>query len=155
MSFQLRALAAEQFRHLSGRTDHELAALGVRRMVADEKPGYPCRVSLCDAEVGEIVYLLSYVHHDVASPYRAAGPIFVREAATTARPEPNEIPAMFRHRLLSVRCYDDAALLVAADVVQGAALEEAILRLLGNPMAGYLHIHNAKPGCFNCRVDRA
>jgi hypothetical protein len=155
MNFQLHALAAEQFRHLSGRTDEELETLGVRRMVVDEKPGYPCRVSLSDAEVGEIVYLLSYLHHDVASPYRSAGPIFVREAAATARPDPNEIPLMFRHRLLSVRCYDEAALLVAADVIQGEALEETILRFLGNPIASYLHIHNAKPGCFNCRVDRA
>jgi len=154
MNFQFHALPAEQFRHLSGRTDEDLATLGVRRMVADEKPGYPCRVSLADAEVGEVVYLLSYLYHDVASPYRSAGPIFVREGASTARPGPNEVPPMFRHRMLSVRGYDDAALLVASDVVQGDALERTIRLLLEDPRVGYLHIHNAKPGCFNCRVDR-
>ncbi|KAA0254349.1 DUF1203 domain-containing protein [Acidobacteria bacterium ACD] len=155
MSFRFHALPAELFLHLSDRTDEELAAVGVRRMVVDENPGYPCRVSLSDGEVGEVVYLLSYVHHDVASPYRSAGPIFVREGAATARPAPNEIPPMFRHRLLSVRAYDEAALMVAADVVQGEALEATLRRLLDDPRVSYLHVHNAKPGCFNCRVDRA
>jgi len=56
--------------------------------------------------------------------------------------------------MLSVRGYDDAALLVASDVVQGDALERTIRLLLEDPRVGYLHIHNAKPGCFNCRVDR-
>lgn len=155
MNFQFHALPAERFRHLSGRTDEELAALGIRRMVVDQKPGYPCRVSLADAEVGEVVYLLSHLHHDVASPYRSAGPIFVREGVPTAKPAPNEIPLMFRHRLLSVRAYDQAALMVAADVVSGEELEATIRRLLEDPQVGYLHIHNAMPGCFNCRVDRA
>jgi len=155
MNFQLHALPAEQFQHLLGRTDEELATLGVRRVVVDEKPGFPCRVSLRDAEVGEVVYSFSYVHHDVDSPYRSAGPIFVREGAATARPEPNEIPAMFRHRLLSVRGYDDAALMIAADVVQGDAVEKTIRRFLEDPKVSYVHIHNAQPGCFDCRVDRA
>ena len=155
MNFQFHALSAEQFRDLTGRTDAELAAIGVRRLVVDENPGYPCRVSLSDGEVGEVVYLLSHVHHDVASPYRSAGPIFVREGVPTARPAPNEIPLMFRHRLLSVRAYDEAALMVGAEVVQGEALEATIRRLLEDPSVSYLHIHNAKPGCFNCRVDRA
>lgn len=62
---------------------------------------------------------------------------------------------MFRHRLPSVRGYDEAALMVAADMVRGEALEEAIRRLPGGTRVGYLHIHNTKPGCFNCRVDSA
>jgi len=155
MNFQLIALPAEDFLHLCGRTDDELRQLGARRMIADEKPGYPCRVSLADAEVGETVFLLSHAHHDVASPYRSAGPIFVRAGVATASPAVNEIPLMFRHRLLSVRAYDAEALLVGADAVRGEALEEAIRHLLGDPRASYLHIHNAKPGCFNCRVVRA
>ena len=155
MDFQLIALPAEDFHHLYERTDDELRQLGARRMTVDEKPGYPCRVSLADAEVGETVFLLSHMHHDVASPYRSAGPIFVRAGVATATPAVNEIPPMFRHRLLSVRAYDAEALLVGADVVHGEALEQTIRRLLEDPKASYLHIHNAKPGCFNCRVERA
>lgn len=155
MNYQFVALPAEDFRHLHALSDGELGRLGVRRMVVDEKPGYPCRVSLVDAEPGETVLLLSHTHHDVTSPYRSAGPIFVRAGASTAKPAVNEIPFMFRHRLLSVRAYDGEGLMMDADVVQGEALEGVIGRLLADPRASYLHIHNAKPGCFNCRVVRA
>jgi hypothetical protein len=155
MNFQLIALPGAAFRHLSECSEVELERLGVLRVTVDEKPGYPCRVSLADAEVGETVYLLGYTHHDVASPYRAAGPIFVRAGAETAMPGVNEIPLMFRHRLLSIRGYDDQALMVDADVVRGDELENAILRLFDNSKVSYLHIHNAKPGCFNCHVVRA
>jgi hypothetical protein len=155
MNFQLIALLAENFRHLAECGEEELERLGVRRETALEKPGYPCRVSLADAEVGETVYLLTYTHHDVTSPYRSAGPIFVRAGAETAAPAVNEIPLMFRHRLLSIRGYDEQALMAGADVVHGEVLEEAIQRAFHDPNVSYLHIHNAKPGCFNCRVVRA
>lgn len=152
MNFQFRALSAEQFEPLTRCTDEELARRGVRHMVVDQKPGIPCRVSLADAEVGEVVYLLSYCHHDVPSPYRSAGPIFIRAGVATATPAINEIPPMFWHRLLSVRAYDNAALLVHADVVHGETLYDAVRRMLASPGVSYLHIHNAKPGCFNCSV---
>lgn len=155
MDFQLIALPAEDFRHLAKCSEEELERLGVRRVTASEKPGYPCRVSLADAEVGETVYLLTYTHHDVMSPYRSAGPIFVRAEAETAAPAVNEIPLMFRHRLLSIRGYIEQAEMVGADVVRGEVLEGAIKHLFQDPEVRYLHIHNAKPGCFNCRVVRA
>jgi hypothetical protein len=93
-SFQLIALPIERFSPLLTLSDEELAAHGARRLVADEKPGYPCRVSLVDADPGERVLAVSFTHHDVDSPYRASGPIYVRAAARTASPEVNEIPAM-------------------------------------------------------------
>src|SRR5262245_58016777 len=154
-SFQLVALASQPFESLFRASDSDLEARGARKMVADEKPGFPCRVSLADAEVGETVVLLSYTHHDVDSPYRGSGPIFVRAGARTAQPAAGEIPAMFLHRLLSVRAYDDAAMMVGAEVVEGTELEAAIRRLFSIENASYLHIHNARPGCFNCKVIRA
>ncbi len=126
----------------------------MRRMIADEKPGFPCRVSLADAEVGETVLLLPFVHHDVASPYRASGPIFVRRGAATAMPAVGEIPLMFRHRLLSVRAYDAGGMMVGAEVVKGSELEPSIGHLFARERVNYLHIHNASPGCYNCRVVR-
>lgn len=154
-SFQFIALPSEQFVSLFGQSDAELQAIGARRIIVDEKPGFPCRVSLADAEVGETVLLLPFTHHDVSSPYRASGPIFVRSGAMTANPAVGEIPAMFRHRLLSIRAYDSAAMMVAADVVKGSELEGVIHRLFANESASYLHIHNAQPGCYNCSVVRA
>jgi len=148
-------LPYERFAPLFERTDAELQDAGVRRMTVNEKPGFPCRVSLVDADVGDTVLLLSFAHHDVDSPYRAAGPIFVRRGAKTARPAVGEIPVMLRHRLLSVRAYDAAAMLVDAEIVQGSELEAAVERLFGDRSVSYLHIHNAKPGCYNCSVVRA
>src|SRR5262245_41325110 len=105
-SFRFVAAEESRFRFLFEQTDKELRAIGAKRMTVDAKPGFPCRVSLADAEIGETVLILTYTHHDVASPYRASGPIFVRETAATARFAPGEIPAMLTHRLLSVRAYD-------------------------------------------------
>lgn len=62
---------------------------------------------------------------------------------------------MFRHRLLSIRAYDAAATLVGGEVVKGTELDAAIQRLFADDGVRYLHIHNAIPGCYNCKVVRA
>jgi len=153
--FQLIALPFERFGSLVTQSDEELQTIGARRMAVDKKPGYPCRVSLVDGDPGEEVLLLPFTHHDVDSPYRASGPIFVRVNAKTVKLEVDEIPTMLRSRLLSVRAYDAASMMVAADIVSGSELEENIWQLLGDKRVEYLHIHNARPGCYNCRVERA
>ena len=123
--------------------------------MVDSFPGYPCRVSLEDARVGERVLLLCYPYHEVNSPYRAAGPIFIREHAIMAEPLINHIPAMLKVRPQSVRAYDQSGHMLAAEVVVGEDLKPAIIRQLENPHIQYLHLHNAGPGCFNCTVMRA
>jgi hypothetical protein len=65
------------------------------------------------------------------------------------------VPALFRSRILSVRAFTEAGLMIGADVMEGAALESLIDTLFADPRAAYLHIHNAKPGCYAARVDRA
>ena len=79
----------------------------------------------------------------------------MRENATAARLETNEIPEMLRTRLLSVRAFDDAGMMVDADVISGRWLARAAKRMLRLPKVQYLHVHNAKPGCFAARIDRA
>jgi len=152
--FQFVALPLERFTHLFTMDEAELASVGARRMTVDENPGYPCRVSLMDAPIGETVILTPFQHHEVTSPYQSPGPIFVREAAQTAKPEVNEIPVMFHHRLLSVRAYNKAALMKAARVVEGKAFQQTISDFFTNRDIAYLHVHNAAPGCFNCMVQR-
>lgn len=154
-AFRLVAVPIESFRSLLTSSDDELRAYGARRLVADEKPGFPCRVSLVDAEPGEQVLLLPFTHHDVDSPYRASGPIYIRVQARTATPEVNEIPVMLQSRLLSVRAYDAQTMLVGAEVVEGSDLEQHIRRFFADDGVQYLHLHNARPGCYNCRVERA
>jgi hypothetical protein len=155
MAFRVVALPIESFRSLLTASADELRARGARRVVADSKPGYPCRVSLVDAEPGESLLLLPFTHHDVDTPYRASGPIFVREHAGTAALAPDEIPLMLRTRLLSIRAYDAQSMLVGADVVEGRDLDAHIARFFADAQVQYLHLHNARPGCYNCRVDRA
>jgi hypothetical protein len=153
-SFQFIGLSADPFAPLFNLSNAELQAMGARRMIVDEKPGFPCRISLVDADVGETVLLVPFTHHDVSSPYRACGPIYVRPHAITVCVAPNDIPAMFFHRLLSVRAYDEEAMMVGAEVVDGNKLETSIRHFFANANTRYLHIHNASPGCYNCRVVR-
>ena len=154
-TFQILPLQYEQFAPLFALSDAELQSRGVRRMTVNKKPGFPCRASLADAGIGEVVLLLPYAHHDVDSPYRASGPILIRQDAVTARPAVDQVPEMLRHRLLSIRAYDESATMIVAEVLPGIELEVAIRRLFANERVRYLHIHNAQPGCFNCRVVRA
>ena len=155
IKFQIKALRDTEFSNLFELNDLELAKLGALRMTVDKSPGFPCRVSLQDAKVGEEVILLPYQHHKTASPYQASGPIFVRKQATTAQLGVNEIPEMLTHRLLSLRGYNSNGLMEEALVVDGTDLPEQINQIFGNEEVNFIHIHNAKPGCYNCTVERA
>lgn len=153
MDFRIRAIGAERFEALYRLPDEALAALGVRRIQVEESPGYPCRVSLRDAEVGESVLLLNHVHHDAASPYRASHAIFVIEDAEEARPGVNEVPLALASRLLSVRAFDEVGDMISADVCEGAVLADCIARLGALEGVTELHVHNARPGCYAARVE--
>ncbi len=59
-SFQVFALKKTQFEQFFDLNETELAEKGIKKMIVDEFPGFPCRVSLADAEVGEEVILLNY-----------------------------------------------------------------------------------------------
>lgn len=155
MAYRITGLSPEPFQSLWAMEDGALAALHARRVVADSDRGFPCRVSLQDARAGESLLLLAYPHHDVAGPYRASGPIFIREQADVAANFQDRIPPFFLHRLLSVRAYDANGWMHAAEVAEGTGLEAAIATFFERGEIAYLHIHNARPGCYACRVDRA
>jgi Protein of unknown function (DUF1203) len=155
MSFQIRGLAFGQFAPLLGLGDEQLQAHNARRLIADRHPGFPCRVSLIDAQPGERVLLVNYEHLPVMSPYRSRYAIYVRENATEAQLAVDEIPPVLQQRLLSVRALSAAGMLLDADVVEGRQLAGTIERLLAPSEVAYLHVHNARAGCFAARVDRA
>jgi len=154
MSFQIIALPAEQFSHLFGKDAETLANLGVHRIVADTKPGYPCRVSLQDAEIGESALLMNYEHQPAATPFRSSHAIFVREWAKETRPEVGEVPTFLRSRLLSVRAFDRSGMMLDADVVEGPNLEPVIDKMFANDEVDYVHLHNAKLGCYAAKCVR-
>ena len=154
MNFRISGLPAAQFSEWFDLSDAQLRQRHALRVVADRKPGFPCRISLTDAEPGDEVLLINYAHLAEDSPYRASHAIYIRRGETTFD-TPGDVPAMLRSRLLSVRGFDARHLLTAADVVDGAALEDAIGRLFADPATRYLHVHFAKPGCYAARVERA
>ena len=155
MDFQISGLPLARFAPLFALSDAELAKRNIVRQVVATSPGTPCRVSLQDAEPGERVLLLNYEHLPVTSPYRATHAIFVRENAVEAKPQVNEIPEVLGRRLLSLRAYDAKGMMLAADVVQGREMQSVIQAMLADANVEYIHAHNAKPGCFAARIDRA
>lgn len=154
MAFRISALDVDKFRHLFGESPESLAALGVQRMTVDSRPGFPCRITLQDADIGETVLLLNFEHQPANSPYRSSHAIFVRENATQSASVENEIPDTLKIRMLSVRSFDDAGNMVDAELTAGTDLEAVIERMFADSAADYLHVHNAARGCYAARVDR-
>jgi hypothetical protein len=157
MSFQVVGLKKSEFAPLVGLSEADLTARNVVRQVAVKSASsrFPCRVSLQDAESGESVLLLNFEHLDVSSPYRSRYAIYVREGASDVELAVNEIPEVMQHRPLAVRSFDAAGMLLDADLALGTDVISTIERLLDSEHAHYLHVHNAKHGCFVARVDRA
>jgi hypothetical protein len=154
MSFQISGLPLEPFSALFGLDDAALTRYGARRCVADAKPGFPCRVTLEDAEPGERLLLLNYLHQAADTPFRSSHAIFVRENAIRSASYVNDVPAALRVRTLSLRAFDACGMMTDADLVDGANVEALVERLFHDPRTAYLHAHYAKPGCFAARIDR-
>jgi hypothetical protein len=156
MSFIVSGLPLEAFRPLFGLSDAALAERGVIRCQVDAEVGFPCRVTLEDARPGETVLLLNYEHQPADTPYRSRHAIFVSEQARETRRAVDEIPGALRVRnAISLRAFDDAGMMLDAEIAPGAELEPVIERLLAVPGAAYLHAHNAGRGCYAARIDRA
>lgn len=154
-AFRLVGLAPEPFAPFFALTDEQLAERGIHRVVADRKPGFPCRISLVDAEIGEQLLLLPYCHQPANSPYQASGPIFIRSGARRRVADPSEVPPYVTGRLMSVRAYDQRDFIVDAEVCAGADVAKTIRRMFEDAQVRFIHLHNAKRGCFSCRVERA
>lgn len=154
MSFTISGLPVETFRPLFGLDEAALAARGIRRVTANARPGFPCRISLHDAEPGETVLLLNHEHHDADTPYRSSYAIYVSEAATETWRGRDVVPGSLRGRPISLRAFSAEGMLVGAEVTAGDALEAAIERRFEDSSAAYLHAHNAAHGCFVARIDR-
>jgi hypothetical protein len=134
---------------------HELQRHRAVLRVADAKPGFPCRVSLEDASIGERVLLVHFEHLAVDSPFRASHAIYVREGTRTRTFAPGEVPELFRTRQLSLRCFDADAMLIDAHLTEGTQLESVLVEALRHARVAHVDIHFAKPGCFGARVTRS
>jgi hypothetical protein len=153
-TFQLAGITPEPFAPLFALPDTELAARGARRVVATQPQSYPCRVSLLDAEVGEELLLLPYEHQPVDSPYRSSGAIYVRKGAARSVLPAGEVPGYVSRRLISVRAYDAAHMMIAAEVREGTDVGAQIEQFFADQRVDYIHLHNARRGCFSCLAAR-
>lgn len=154
MTYRITGLDPKPFRPLFAQDDASLAAAGIRRVTADATPGYPCRVSLADAEPGEDLLLLNHEHHAVAGPYRSRHAIFVRAKAERAAVFTDRLPEALAIRLLSLRAFDAEGLMVDAEVAEGAVADGLIRRYLADPRVAEVHLHFARRGCFAARATR-
>ncbi len=96
MNFRVTGLSPEPFRPLYDLSDEDLARRGVKRYVADASPGFPDRVTMRDAKIGENLLLLNHVCQPADTPYRASHAIFVLEGAETRYDRIGEIPDVIR-----------------------------------------------------------
>jgi hypothetical protein len=154
-SFQLIGIDHSPFEALFDLSDEQLNQLSAQRCLAKEKPGYPCRISLENADLGEELLLIPYLHQPAASPYRASGPIFVRRGVQQRRLPIGEVTNYITNRLMSLRAYNSEHMIVAASVCEGTLAGSEITEYFRRADVAYIQLHNAKRGCFSCNAVRA
>nr|WP_217352645.1 DUF1203 domain-containing protein [Sphingomonas sp. ID1715] len=135
--------------------DPQLARTGgARRVTATDKPGFPCRATLEDAEIGESVLLFNHVSNDSDGPFRASFAVYVREQAERVAVYRDALPPVFATRTISLRGFDEAGDLRAAELASGEAIDPAIRAMLDRPEIAFINAHNAAAGCFAARIVR-
>lgn len=153
MTYSITGLGPTSFAHLAGLSDAALAERGTVRMIADSFPGFPCRVALDDAQVGEALLLVNHVSHE-GGPYHAAHAIFVGESAAEAARFVDAVPPALDRRILSIRAFDGDGMMIDAALAQPGEADAAFRNMLADPAVDHLDAHNAARGCFAARVER-
>jgi hypothetical protein len=102
------------------------------------------------------MYLVSYNPFPAStkSPYAGPGPIFIHAKACGPY-EGSEVPEQQRTRFLSLRAYDGSHMMVDQAVSKGNELAGKAAEMLKGEKVDYVNVHNAGPGCFAVRIERA
>lgn len=153
MSYVVKGLDPTPYKPLFGLPDEELGSRGIVRMTVDNTT-YPCRISLTDRAVGERVLLINHVSHDLANPYHASHAIFVTEGEDRRAEYVEEVPPVFRTRILSLRGFDKNGMMTDAVLTQPGEAEAGIMKLFANLAVETIHAHNATRGCFSAKIER-
>jgi hypothetical protein len=154
MSFVIQGLDPHLFGSLSSQKQAIFNGAPVECHEVTESPGFPCRITLSDAEVGHTVLLVSYAHPQANSPYAQSGPIFVTEWAVERACYVDEIPPALARRTLSLRGYDVDGSMVDAMIVEGVVAKEVIEALFEDHAIVRIDAHNAGRGCFAAHIMR-
>jgi hypothetical protein len=152
MTYRITGLDPAPYKALFALSNDELATRGIVRMTVTGKPGFPCRVSPTDREIGEAVLLLNHVSHDVANPYRASHAVFVGQGERGEFID--EPPPVFQGRVLSLRAFDQAGMMTDAVLAPPGEADAAIRKLFADPEVETIHAHNAVRGCFSATIER-
>ncbi len=155
MPYIVRGIDPQPYAALFGLSEEQLAKRGAVRMTVSNRPGFPCRVSLTDRDIGERMLLINHVSHDIANPYRASHAIFVTEGVDEAAEFIDQVPPVFETRVLSLRGFDYDGMMAAAILTQPGGADEGIRSLFADPKIAEIHAHNATRGCFSARIERA
>ena len=147
MTYQITGINPDQL-------DEIARAPGTVRVRASGKPGFPCRVTLEDAEPGEELLLFHHVSHDVDSPYRSSYAIYARTAAKAAARYTDAVPPIFAGRPLAMRAFGADAMLKTASLSMPGEADQTIRQLFELDEVAYIDVHNAAHGCFAARVER-
>lgn len=153
MTYKISGLAADHFAPMFGLDAAALAQHRAERVTATAKPGFPCRISLEDAEPGEELILLHHVSHDVNTPYRSAYAIYVRDGVPPAT-YVDAIPPVMQGRPMALRGFDSGGRLKAASLALSGDVDQAIRALFAHHDIAYIDAHNAAHGCFAARIER-
>ena len=113
--------------------------------------GQACRISVTDAGKGDTVIRVNHLYQ--TTPYRSSHPVYVREGEQTSDAI-DQVPEPLRRRILSVRGFEDDAMITDAGLAERPQLERIIGQFFGNERTRYLHLHFAKSACYAARVDR-
>ena len=154
MSYKITGLNREPFMALFEMNETELAAQGAMRVTAAADKGWPCRISLEDAKAGEEVILVNHVSHDVATPYRSAYAIYIRNGVADGAEYVDQTPPVFEGRPMAFRAFDTDGMLRAAALAMPGQSDAKIRELLESENIAYIHAHNAAYGCFSARIER-
>lgn len=147
MTYQITGISPDQLENIA-------RAPETVRVTASSKPGFPCRITLEDAEPGEELLLFNHISHDVESPYRSSYAIYARTGATTAAQYTDAIPPIFEGRPLGMRAFGIDAMLKTARLAMPGDADETIRQLFELDEVAYIDVHNAAYGCFAARVER-
>jgi hypothetical protein len=129
----------------------------LRRVVATEGGGFPCRHCLRSGAPGQTMLLGSYNLPRPLGIYWTPSPIFLHAEACDRFEVTNEVAPIVRlNALVSVRAYDaeDLCLYDLGQVCSGDAVDAPLGRALDDPRTAFVNVHTARPGCLLSRVER-
>ncbi|MEO0918253.1 MAG: DUF1203 domain-containing protein [Pseudomonadota bacterium] len=155
MSFRIKGLSTDHFTSLWEADEATRQAVGIHRVRATSSPGFPDRITLEDAAVGEELLLLNYTSQTAETPFKATHAIYVGTGDRAQFDAVDRLPPAMLARPQSLRGFDAGGMMLDADLAEGQDIASLIERLFQTPDITEIHAHNARQGCFMARITRA